>query len=412
MKHASLKLTALAVLVLVGWYFWTGRAVQDEAPMARSGTPVAPVSGPAVTGDIVTVMASRRGSSVTLGGTVVPFKEVTLTAQSPGRVVFIAGAEGDWFEAQTDLVTLDDDDLLARRQAALAEIRNAEAALGNAQMQYSRELYSPQGRSIYGSRGMGLPSMFDQMFSQGFANMMPGNIGGSPWLDRQADLVNRGTQIDQAISRIQTARSQLREVDARVRDARSVAPFDGVILHKLVEVGDPVQPGQPLLAFADTRYLQITLEIPARLMPGLRVGMMVPARLDVGNTRVDARVAQIFPAADVQRHTVRVKLDLPQGVPGGPGMYAEVMIPDVNAPMNTLPAIPESAVVWRGSLPGVFVVGASNETQLRLLRLGDYVSAGTVSVLSGLGVGERIYANPPPGMGSSWSRREPGTQPE
>ena len=164
--------------------------------------------------------------------------------------------------------------------------------------------------------------------------------------------------------------------------------------------------------FADTRYLQITLEIPARLMPGLRVGMMVPARLDVGNARVDARVAQIFPAADVERHTVRVKLDLPQGIPGGPGMYAEVMIPDINAPMNTLPAIPESAVVWRGSLPGVFVVGTNNETQLRLLRLGDYVSSGTVSVLSGLRVGERIYANPPPGMGSSWSRREPGTQPQ
>jgi multidrug efflux pump subunit AcrA (membrane-fusion protein) len=324
----------------------------------------------------------------------------------------IAGTEGDWFESQTELLKLDEDNLLAQRQAAVAEIRNAEAAFANAQMQYSRELYSPQGRSIYGSRGMGMPSLFDQMFSQGMAGMLPGNVGGSPWLDRQADLVNRGTQINQAVTRIDAARSRLREVDSRIRDARSIAPFDGVIVRKLVEVGDTVQPGQPLLEFADTRYLQISLEVPARLMPGVRVGMMMPARLDVGNARVDARVAQVFPAADAQRHTVRVKLDLPQGVPGGPGMYAEVMIPDINAPVNTLPAIPESAVVWRGSLPGVFVVGPNNDTQLRLLRLGDYVGAGTVSVLSGLRVGERIYANPPPGMGSSWSRREPGTQPQ
>ena len=32
--------------------------------------------------------------------------------------------------------------------------------------------------------------------------------------------------------------------------------FDGVITDKLVEVGDTVQPGQPLLKFAHIKYLQ------------------------------------------------------------------------------------------------------------------------------------------------------------
>ena len=203
-----------------------------------------------------------------------------------------------------------------------------------------------------------------------------------------------------------TARSRLEEMDAKLRDTRSIAPFDGVITRKQVEVGDTVQPGQSLLDFSDTEYLQVKVEVPARLLPGLQVGMMVPARLDVGDTRVDARVAQIFPTADAERHTVTVKFDLPKGVPGGPGMYAEVMVPDISAPPNTLPVIPESALVWRGSLPGVFVLDRNDRTQLRLVRLGDQVSAGAVSVLSGLRVGERIFANPPPGMASSWTRRD------
>ncbi len=138
-----------------------------------------------------------------------------------------------------------------------------------------------------------------------------------------------GTQLTQAHNQALTAQSQIEEIDAKLRDTRSFAPFDGVITRKMVEEGDTVQPGQPLLEFADLTYLQVEVDVPVRLMPGLKKGMLIPARLDVGNVRVDVRVAQIFPSADPIRHTVTVKFDLPVNVPGGPGMYAEVMVPDI-----------------------------------------------------------------------------------
>lgn len=352
--------------------------------------------------EVILVQASRLGSTVTLGGTVVPYKEVTLTAQIPGRIEFIAGAEGDHFAAQEVLLSIDDDDLLAKRRAAVAALSNSQSEINNAQVQYSRELWSPQSRSIYNSPGMGLPSMFDQMFTRPFGGFM-GNSVGNQYVDRHASLSNFGTRVNQAKGRMLSSQSQLEEVDAMIRDSRSVAPFDGVVIAKLVEQGDTVQPGQALLIFADTKYLQIQLEVPARLMPGLSKGMFVPARLDVGDTRVQARVAQIYPAADRARHTVTVKLDLPVGVPGGPGMYAETMIHDVNVRADTFPVIPESAVMWRGSLPAVFVVSDNGHNRLRLIRLGDYVNGHYVAVLSGLKVGERIRANPPPGMASGWA---------
>jgi multidrug efflux pump subunit AcrA (membrane-fusion protein) len=359
---------------------------------------------PASNEQIVTVEASSAANAVTLGGTVVAFKQVMLTAQIPGRVDFLAGTEGDAFKKDDILVAIDDDDLLAKRRAAVAQLNNANSQIANARVQYDRELMSPQSRSITRSGGMGMPSMMDQMFTQPFSQAMPGNYGGDRYVDRQADLYSSGTLLTQAQNQSLTARSQLDEIDAKLRDTRSFAPFDGIIVRKLVEQGDTVQPGMPLIEFADLTYLQVQVDVPVRLMSGLEKGMLIPVKIDVGNVRVDSRVAQIFPTADAVRHTVTVKFDLPVDVPGGPGMYAEVMIPDTSSDVASVPVIPDSAVLWRGSLPAVYVATSDNRKELRLIRLGDYVSGNQVAVLSGLSVGDRIYARPPADASPDWNK--------
>jgi multidrug efflux pump subunit AcrA (membrane-fusion protein) len=131
--------------------------------------------------------------------------------------------------------------------------------------------------------------------------------------------------------------------------------------------------------------------------------MMVKAELDLNNRRIPVRVAQIFPMADPQRHTVKVKFDLPQGV-SEPGMYAKVMVPDFNAPARANPVIPASAIRYNGSLPGVYVLNDRGEPQLRLIRVGEEVSGGFVTVLSGLMAGERILTNPGPRVTAGWSQ--------
>ena len=288
----------------------------------------------------------------------------------------------------------------AKRRQAIANINGQISAVQNAQVQYSREFWSPQSRNIGKMPGMALPSMFDQMFTRPFGSAMG---MGNPLLDRQADLYTQNSQLGMARSQHIGAISQLQEIDAKLRDSLAIAPFSGVVVKRLVEVGDTVQPGQALFKFADARYLQIKVEIPTRLMSGIQRDMVVPAVLDIGSTRVSARVAQIYPMADSSRHTVTVKFDLPEGIPGGAGMYAEVMIPDVDAPVSILPVIPTSAVVWRGSLPAVFVHNDKNKSELRLLRLGEAVDNESITVLSGIRTGERIYAQPTPGMASGWA---------
>ena len=114
--------------------------------------------------DVFVVKESTEIPTVVVSGSVVPFKEVTLAAQLPGRVKFIAGIEGEAFEEGTTLIALDEDELLAKRSAAYAQLASADAQLRNAGVQYSRELWSPQSKSAPG--GMAIPNLFDQMFTR------------------------------------------------------------------------------------------------------------------------------------------------------------------------------------------------------------------------------------------------------
>jgi len=346
---------------------------------------------------VFTVEASSKTPTVAIGGTVVPYKEVTLAAQLPGRVKFLAGIEGDSFEESTTLVALDESELLAKRNAAYAQLASADAQLRNAGVQYSRELWSPRSKKAPG--GMGMPNMFDQMFTRPAEEFF--GSGRDRGAERGADLYGASTAIEQARSAINRTQAEIRAIDAKLRDAKSLAPFDGVIMNKFVEVGDTVQPGQPLLKYADVTWLQVELDVPARLMSGLNEMQVLQnaAIFDDHAESVDVRVAQIYPMADIRRHTIKVKFDIPSGV-SQPGMYAKVLVPDTTAAtrQGQLPAIPATAIRYRGSLPVVFLQNDQGQPELRLIREGQRLDSGMTTVLSGLAPGDRIYTNPGPDL--------------
>ena len=343
---------------------------------------------------IFVVEASTEHPTVAIGGTVVPFREVTLAAQLPGRIKFLAGIEGDRFDAGTTLVALDEDELLANRSAAYAQLSAADAQLRNAGVQYSRELWSPQSRTAMG--GMGMPNLFDQMFAVPAEEFFGDRDRDA---ERSADLFGASTRIEQARSAMLRAQSEIRAIDAKLRDAKSLAPFDGVVMQKFVEEGDTVQPGQPLMKFADVTWLQVEVDVPARLAQGLQSMMILKsaATFDDHAQPVDVRVAQIYPMADVQRHTIKVKFDIPQGV-SKPGMYAKILIPDasIRAGLKQLPAIPTTAIRYRGSLPIVYVRNMDGYPELRMIREGKRMANGMTTVLSGIAEGDMVFANPGP----------------
>ena len=246
---------------------------------------------------IITITSGSVGGVVRLGGSVVPEQIVNLTAQMPGEVSFVAGSEGDAFKRGDALIALDTTSLLAKRQQAMSQLASAEAAYRNAVVQYNHEQSNPNSQA----NGMlgGAPSLFS-MFSDPARSMMG---QGSPGMERHSNLYSHGIQIETARNGVDQAHAALRELDESLQNAISYAPFDGVILKKMVEQGDIVQPGMPLVSFADVTRLQIHVEVPTRLLKVIKLGHQIQASLDGASTTVPVSVDRIFPMADAGGHT-------------------------------------------------------------------------------------------------------------
>ena len=336
--------------------------------------------------NIQTVSGMSLDKRALLGGVVVSSAQVTLSAQVSGDVLSVNGKEGDMFKQGSVLLTLEQESIQAQRDSAFAEISSANESLRNAGVQYSQSIVSPNSGGMLG----GVPGMFS-MFTDPMLKM---SGQGNPEFDKFANRTSRYTNYQQAKNKLKQAESKLRQVEERLKDANIIAPFDGVIVVKNINKGDIVQPGQVLMKFANIKDLQVQVNIPSRLVSSLKLNKKYRVKLDIANVVVDAALSQIYPIADNAKHSVKVKFDLPENVPVLAGAYAEVEIFETDSGVLT-PVVPESAIMWRSSLPSVFVINSkTNQTELRFVRLGEQVGKSKKSVLSGLKIGEKIVTNP------------------
>ena len=377
-----------------------------------AGVPAQPV---VPTVPLVEVGRMPAAARLKLGGYVEPRNTARLTAQAPGRVVYVAGQEGDRVSAGQLVVGLDADALAPEYRSAWAALAGDMAAQQNAQTQLYQGINGPRNATMGGPGYDAYEKMFTPFYNmaQGFfGSMMPG-LGGanSPFgslgpMMTQAQqqrswsaLNNLRADYERQQAGLVASQARIDGLDQRLRDRRSLAPYGAVLMTRHVRVGDVVQPGQPLADLADVDQLDVRLEVPTNLVAQVKPGDMVP--ISLANMNLWAPITQIHPAADRAQRTVSVKLALPAGAPAAPGMYALAWINQAsgNGPSASAPAVPVEAVVHRGSQPLAFVVDGNGRAEMRILRLGD-VTGDRVAVLSGLVPGERVVARPAPNLKS------------
>lgn len=56
-------------------------------------------------------------------------------------------------------------------------------------------------------------------------------------------------------------------IETRIKDMVVMAPFDGVIIKKIIEVGEWVNPGTPIVSLNATGFFKVKLEIPETVSP-------------------------------------------------------------------------------------------------------------------------------------------------
>ncbi|MDE2578249.1 MAG: efflux RND transporter periplasmic adaptor subunit [Hyphomicrobiales bacterium] len=369
----------------------------------------------------VEVTQTPTAARFRLGGYVEPRNFVRLTAQQPGRIAYIAGQEGEHVRAGQLVAALDDDAIRPQYRAAWAALGAEMAAQQNAQTQLYQKLYGPRqpslggpGYDAYERYATPFYNMFQSFMGNGggFPGFSPGGgggPGGGPPMMTQDQAQRSWSAVNNARADYERqqaglagAQARVDELDQQLRNRRSIAPYNSVIMMRHVRVGDVVQPGQPLVDIADTDQLDVRVELPAHLVGNLKIGDQIPVSLS--NANVWAAVSQIFPGANPAQRTVTVKLALQQGAAAAPGMYALVWFaqPGGGGPSASAPSIPTSAIAWRGSLPIAFVVSNTGAADMRILRLGEATGDRT-AVLSGLQTGEKILANPNPNQRSGES---------
>lgn len=218
----------------------------------------------------VPLTVGEVAETVTLVGDAESLHRARLAFERAGRVIAVERDAGDRVRRGDTLATLDDAVVRAELAAARAAAR---AAIADAV--YARE---------EAARAQGL---------------------GDTIAQSERDRWDAQAQINGA--RAAQAEAEVMRLEAVAAQCALTAPFDGVLLERLVTVGSHVQAGDAAFELVDADRLEVRLELPAALAGGVEIGSIVRLRVE-GGGELEAPLAAVLPSADPGTRTFRALL--------------------------------------------------------------------------------------------------------
>jgi RND family efflux transporter MFP subunit len=214
----------------------------------------------------------------------------------------------------------------------------------------------------------------------------------------QQDLEERQSAYNQAAASLAAADANVGRLQNLRGFNRVVAPFDGFITRRNVDVGDLVNAGnggtgQALFAVAQVDPLRLYVYVPQMYAHQIKVGDPVTVTLAerVGQ-EFQGTIARTARAIDTATRTMQIEIEVPN--PTGAliaGSYVQVRLP-VDANSQAL-VVPTNVLLFRPEGTRVALVDAAGRVHLTSVKLGTDFGA-SVEVLSGLGPTDRIVQNP------------------
>ena len=164
-----------------------------------------------------------------------------------------------------------------------------------------------------------------------------------------------------------------------------LAPFDGLITQKLIDIGDLATPGRPLLHMENINELQVLADVPETIVQNIRLGMEMRITIPTADLAITGTVSEIAPAADPRSRTVPIKLNIENNTSLRSGQFTRVTLP--GSEIHTV-LIPPEGILPLGQMERVFIA-VDGKARLRLVRTGKRYQKG-VEVLSGLTPGDTL----------------------
>jgi RND family efflux transporter MFP subunit len=169
------------------------------------------------------------------------------------------------------------------------------------------------------------------------------------------------------------------------------APFNGVVTERRADPGALATPGVPIMTVESIGRFRLEATVDEANLRFVKMGGNVPVSLDAyPGESLTGKVTQILPAADPASRTFLVKIELPAAKVVRSGLFGRAQFARGE---RTAILIPNSAVVRRGALNGVFAIGQDNIATLRYVTVGNAVG-DRVEVLSGISPNEVVISSP------------------
>jgi RND family efflux transporter MFP subunit len=317
--------------------------------------------------------------TVTSQGTVSPRTESRLVPEVSGLVIEVAPsfASGGYFEEGETLVRIDAHDY--RQSVVLARAEVARAKLALAQEEAEAGVARKEWEEL-------------------------GNGEATPLTLREPQLENARAAAAAAEAALETARRNLERTEV-------LAPYDGRVREKLVDVGQFVTVGTPLATLYSVDYAEVRLPLPDDQLaflelpfeyrddPSRRSGPKVVLRAEFAGKvhewtgrvvrtegEIDRRSRMVHVVARVANPYARG--DDPRRPPLAAGMYVEAEIEGTEVEL--------AAVLPRAALRGdglVYVIDGENRLRFRRVELLRSTNESIV-VGAGLEAGEKVILSP------------------
>jgi RND family efflux transporter MFP subunit len=349
-----------------------GLALLAVLPLAACGSPSTPPPAPELPPIAVRVAVAERviaDRRTELAGTVAAEKTAAVSSRVMAMVTAVHVEMGDEVRAGQTLLAIDPSAAQGQVAQARGALAQAEAGLTMARRNLER---------------------FQALAATQSAS--------------ELELDSARMMFEQAQGAVEQAKGAVAAAQSVARESTVVAPFAGRVASRLVEVGDLVAPGRPLVMLESRAGRRLVVAVPetvaqaAALKPGDPLAVSLDAQPALGE--LAGRVAEVSPGPDPLTHAYMVKVDLPIAEPTAiaAGSAGRAFLP-----LGRREAIrlPRETLIESGGLTLVVVRDEQGRAQSRVVTTGDVAADGRVEILSGLAGGETVAlgltAAPPAG---------------
>ncbi|MDD5274714.1 MAG: efflux RND transporter periplasmic adaptor subunit [Methylovulum sp.] len=291
---------------------------------------------------------------LTWPGTVRSRTVANISPKMTARIIDIKVNAGDKIKKGDIIAKLDERDIHAQENQALAGVASASAQANRAKADAQRT------RSLY-SKDAATRENLDAVVAQ----------------EKSAQ-----ASVNQAMSAVNEIRTHLDDAVLR-------APFDGIVVKRLKEPGDMGLAGVPIVTIQTPKGLRLEADVPTTCAGRVNIGMTVTVRIDTLRQTTTGQVDEIIPEVDPQTRTQLIKIALPaiEGLQPGHFGWLEQACDQHEALL-----IPVSAVQHIGQLEVVQVLADGKQTMRHIRTAKTF--GDQIEVLSGLHAGETVIANP------------------